>query len=96
MARPPVPPEAQPYLQYLPTIAEYIRKDRRPSRGELSLIRMFAPGAFQALRTLTYEQLVAYVAPYEADPQFADYVQLVRSERGRAWITAVLEDVRTM
>ena len=96
MASPPIPPEARPFLQYLPTIANYIRANRRPSRGELSLLRMFAPGAFQTLRSLTYEEIVAYTSPYETDPQFADYVRLVKSDQGRAWITAVLADVRTM
>ena len=96
MASPPIPPEAQPFLQYLPAVAGYIRANRRPSRGELSLLRMFAPGAFQTLRSLTYEEIVAQASPYEADPQFADYVRLVKSDQGRAWITAVLADVRTM
>ena len=96
MASPAVPPEARPFLQYLPTIAEYIRANRRPSRGELSLLRMFAPGAFQTLRALTYEEIVAFASPYEANPQFTEYVRLVKSSQGRAWIAAVLEDIRTM
>jgi len=96
MASPPIPPEAQQFLQYLPTIANYIRANRRPSRGELSLLRMVAPGAFLTLRSLTYEEIVAYASPYETDPQFVDYVRLVKSDQGRAWITAVLADVRTM
>jgi hypothetical protein len=57
---------------------------------------VFAPGAFQTLRSLSYEEIVAFASPYEADPQFAEYVRLVKSDQGRAWITAVLEDVRTM
>lgn len=93
---PAVPPEARQFLQYLPTIAEYIRKNRRPSRGELSLLRTFVPQAFGALRTLTYEQIVEFAAPYEVDPQFTEYVRLVKSDQGRAWIVAVLEDVRKM
>lgn len=96
MAAPPVPPETRPFLQYLPTIANYIRANRRPSRGELSLLRMFAPGAFQTLRSLSYEEIVTFTSPYEADPQFAEYVRLVKSDQGRVWITAVLADVRTM
>jgi len=96
MAAPPIPQDARAFLQYLPTIANYIRANRRPSRGELSLLRVFAPGAFQTLRSLSYEEIVAFASPYEADPQFAEYVRLVNSDQGRAWITAVLEDVRTM
>jgi len=30
------------------------------------------------------------------DPQFTEYVRLVKSDQGRAWIVAVLEDVRKM
>lgn len=77
-------------------IADYIRTNRRPSRGELGLLRTFAPGAFRTLRTLTYDQIVEFATPYEGDPKFAEYVRLVKSDSGRAWITAVLEDVRTM
>lgn len=96
MTTPAVPPEAQPFLQYLPTIAGYIRTNRRPSRGELSLLRMFVPGAFQTLRSLTYEQIVEYVSPWSSDPDLSEYVKLVKSEQGRAWVAAVLEDIRTM
>jgi len=96
VSAPAIPPEAGPFLQYLPMIADYIRKNRRPSRGELSLLRTFVPQAFSALRTLTYEQILEFAAPYEADPQFTEYIRLVKSVQGRAWIIAVLEDVRRM
>ena len=96
MTTPPVPPEALPFLQYLPILADWIRKDRRPTRMELSLLRMFAPAAFRTLQTLSYEQIVEMTTPYEADPALGEYVSLVRSDRGRAWMTAVLADVRSM
>ncbi|HEV8594935.1 MAG TPA: hypothetical protein VGR51_05335 [Thermoplasmata archaeon] len=96
MATPPVPPEAKPFLQYLPTIAEYIRTNRRPSRGELSLLRTFAPGAFQMLKSLSYEEIVRLASSYETDPKLGVYVRLVKSEQGRAWVTAVLDDVKKM
>jgi len=96
MVTPPVPPEAQSFLQYLPMIAGFIRSNRRPSRGELSLLRTFAPGAFRTLRSLTYEQIVEYASPYEAHPELGGYVQLVKSDRGREWVTAVLVDIQTM
>ena len=91
-----VPPQAQPFLQYLPTLADWIRRDRVPTRGELSLIRMFAPDAFRSLQSLTYEELLAIASPYEADAELGAYVRLVKSDQGRAWVTKVLDVVRTM
>ena len=96
MTKPPVPPEAQPFLQYLPTLADWIRTGRRPTRGELSLLRTFAPGAFNTVKALTYEEIVALASPYETDPDLGVYVRLVKSEEGRAWMTAVLADVKAM
>lgn len=96
MSSPPVPPEARPFLQYLPTIAEWIRENRRPTRGELSLLRMFAPDAFRSLKGLTYEDVVALASPFETDPQLGQYVRLVKSDQGRAWLTSVLADVQRM
>lgn len=93
---PPIPPETQPFLRYLPTIAEFIRTDRRPSRGELSLVRMFAPDVFNGLRALTYEKIVELASPYEADEEFAPYVRLVKSGQGRAWLTDVLAQIKSM
>ncbi len=91
-----VPPEAQPFLQYMPMIADWIRKDRRPSRSELSLLRMFAPDAFRSLKVMTYDEIVALATPYETDPEYGEYVRLVKSEQGRRWVTAVLADIRAM
>ena len=96
MTTPPVLPEAQPFLQYLPILADWIRKDRRPTRMELSLLRMFAPAAFRTLQALSYGQIVEMTTPYEADPALGEYVKLVRSEQGRAWMMAVLVDVKAM
>ena len=96
MSPPAVPPEAQPFLRYLPTIAEWIRQNRRPTRGELSLLRMFAPDAFRSLKALSYEEIVRLADPFESDPQLGAYVKLVKSDQGRAWLTAVLADVRKM
>ena len=96
MATPPIPPEATPLLQYLPALAQFIRSNRHPSRGELSLLRMFAPTAFQAVKSLSYEQIVTMASPYEADPELGEYVKLVKSDQGRAWLTAVLDELRTM
>lgn len=96
MSTPDVPPEAKPFLQYLPTIAEYIRTNRRPSRGELAMLRAFAPGAFRTLRDLTYEEIVNLASSYETDPDLGVYVRLVMSDQGRAWVAAVLEDIKKM
>ena len=91
-----IPPDAQPFLQYLPMLADWIRKDRRPTRMELSLLRMFAPDAYRTVQALTYEQIVEMATPFEADASLGEYVRLVKSEQGRAWMTAVLADLRTM
>lgn len=91
-----MPPEAERFVQYIPTIADYIRRDRRPTRGELSLLRMFAPDAWRTLRTLTYEQIVEYASPYESHPEYGVYVALVKSEKGRSWITDVLGQIQKM
>lgn len=91
-----MPPEARQFLQYLPTIAEYIRANRRPSRGELSLLRTFAPAAFRGLKALTYEEIVSVASLYETDSELGVYVRLVKSDEGKAWITAVLADVKGM
>jgi len=96
MSTPPVPPQAQPFLQYLPTLADWIRRDRKPTRGELSLLRMFAPDAFRSLKSLTYEEIVALAIPFETDPELGAYVRLVKSDEGRSWLTSVLEDVKKM
>ena len=96
MSTPPVPPQAQPFLKYLPTFADWIRTNRRPTRLELSLLRRFAPDAFRTVQVLTYEEIVALAAPYETDPELGAYVRLVKSEQGRAWMTAVLDDVKAM
>ena len=96
MATPPVPPEAAPFLQYLPTLAEWIRTGRRPTRMELSLLRRFAPDAFRSVSALTYEEIVTLATPFEADPELGPYVRLVKSEQGRAWFAAVLADVKAM
>ena len=96
MSAPPVPAEAQPFLQYLPTLADWIRKDRRPTRMELSLLRMFAPTAFRTIQSMTYDQIVTTASPFEADPTLGAYVKLLKSAQGRAWMTAVLADVQSM
>ena len=96
MSTPPVPPQAQPFLQYLPTLADWIRRDRKPTRGELTFLRMFVPDAFRSLKALTYEEIVALATPFETDPELGAYVRLVKSDEGRLWLTSVLEDVKKM
>lgn len=96
MTGPPVPPEAQRFLQYLPMLADWIRKNRLPTPGELSLLRMFAPDAFRTVKALTYEQIVAMTSPFEEDPALGEYVKLIKSEQGHAWMTAVLSEVQKM
>ena len=96
MSAPEIPPEARSFLRYLPMIAEYIRTNRRPSQGELSLLRMFLPDAFRQLRELTYERIVAMVSPYESHPEVGVYVRLVKTEQGRAWIEDVLARIKSM
>jgi hypothetical protein len=96
MATPSVPPEAKPFLQYLPMIANLIQTNRRPSRGELSLLRMFAPDAFRRLKALSYEEVVVLSSPYESDPKLGEYVRLVKSDQGRAWLTDVLAQIHSM
>ena len=96
MPTPPVPPNAQPFLQYLPAFADWIRTGRRPTRMELSMLRTFAPAAFRTVRALTYEEILVLAAPYERDPELGIYVRLIKSDEGRAWMTAVLADVKAM
>ncbi len=84
------------FLQYLPTLGDWIRRGRRPTRGELSLLRMFAPAAYRTVKSLTYDEIVAMATPYEADPNLGEYVKLVKSPQGRDWLNAVLADLRTM
>ena len=96
MSAPAVPPEAKPFLRYLPTLAEFIRSGRRPTRGELVLLRTFAPDAFRVVRALTYDEIVVLATPYETDPELGVYVRLVKSDQGRAWLGAVLDEVKKM
>lgn len=96
MGAPAIPDDAKPLLQYLPMIANFIRSDRRPSRGELSMLRSFAPDAFRRLRALSYDEIVGLVSPYESDPELGVYVRLVKSDQGRKWLTDVLALIRAM
>jgi hypothetical protein len=89
-----IPANARQYLSYLPTIAGYIRSGRPPSPFELSMLRMFAGEAYQALRDLSYEQLAAAIRDYGADPQYGGYVQLALSPQGEAWIRDALARIR--
>lgn len=92
----PVPAEAKPFLQYLPMLANFIQANRRPTRGELSLLRSFAPDAFRRLKALTYDEIITLSSPYETDAELGVYVRLVKSEQGRAWLTDVLAQVQSM
>jgi hypothetical protein len=93
---PPVPDEAKPFLQYLPMLGSFIQSNRRPTRGELTLLQVFAPDAFRRLKSLTYDEIITLASPYEADPEFGVYVRLVKSDQGRAWITDVLTQMHSM
>jgi len=96
VSAPPIPDEAKPFLQYLPMLANFIQSNRRPTRGELSLLRAFAPDAFRRLKALSYEEIVTLTSPFEADPSFAVYVRLVKSEQGRGWLTDVIAQIQSM
>ena len=96
MTTPPIPDEARPFVQYLPMLSNFIQSNRKPTRGELSLLRTFAPDAFRRLRGLTYEEIILLSSPFETDPEFGVYVRLVKSEQGRAWITDVLAQIQSM
>lgn len=96
MSTPPVPDEAKPLLQYLPMIANFIQTNRKPTRGELSLLRSFAPDAFRRLRALSYEEIITLTSPYETDPELGVYVRLVKSDQGRLWLTDVLGQIQSM
>lgn len=89
-----IPASVRQYLSYLPTIAGYIRTGRPPSPFEISMLRMFAGEAYQALRTLSYEQLAAAIREYANDPQFGGHVQLALSPQGEAWIRDALARIR--
>ena len=96
VSAPPIPDEAKPFLQYLPMLANFIQSNRRPTRGELSLLRTFAPDAFRRLKALTYEEIVTLASPYETDSEFGVYVRLVKSEQGRAWLADVIAQIQSM
>jgi len=93
---PTIPDEAKPFVQYLPMLANFIQSNRKPTRGELSLLRTFAPDAFRRLKALTYDEIVTLASPYETDAEFGVYVRLVKSEQGRAWLTDVLAQIQSM
>lgn len=89
-----IPAGARQYLSYLPTIAEYIRAGRPPSSFEISMLRMFAADAYNALRGLTYEDLAGAIRAYADDPEFGGYVRLALSPQGEAWIRDALTRLR--
>lgn len=89
-----IPPGAERYLSYLPTIASYIQSGRPVSAFEISMLRMFAPDAYNALRGLTYEELAAAIRPYVDEPQYGGYVRLALSPQGERWIRDALQRIR--
>lgn len=58
------------------------------------MLRMLAGDAYQALRTLSYEQLATLIREYGNDPQYGGYVQLALSPQGEAWIRDALARIR--
>ncbi len=88
-----IPPGAERYIQYLPQIAGYIRSGRPISGIELGLLQGFAPDAYQALRTLTYDELASGIRPYVNDPKFGEYVRLALSAKGEQWIRDTLRKI---
>ena len=92
----PIPDEARPFVQYLPMLSNFIQTNRRPTRGELTLLRMFAPDMFRRLQGLTYEEIITLASPFEEDAEYGVYVRLVKSDPGRAWITDVLAQIKSL
>jgi hypothetical protein len=88
-----VPPGAERYIQYLPQIAGFTLSGRQISGIELGLLQGFAPDAYQALRSLTYEELAAGIRAYANDPRFGEYVRLALSTKGEQWIRDTLRKI---
>ena len=88
-----IPIGAERYIQYLPQIAGFIRSGRAISGIEIGLLQGFAPDAYQALRSLTYEELAAGIRPFVNDPKFGEYVRLALSAKGEQWIRDTLRKI---
>lgn len=86
-----IPPRAMQYLKYLPTIADWIKTNKQISGPEMVVFKIFFSEPYRMLKGTTYEQIRDIITPYQNDPGYGEYVRLVLSSQGEAWLRYAID-----
>jgi len=85
-----IPSEAEKYLKHLPTIANWIRTNKRISGIEMALFKTLYGEVYRFLKQTTYEKIREVISPYQNDAQYGNYVRSALSPQGEQWIRYAL------
>lgn len=86
-----IPQGAMKYLKYLPTIAKWVKTNKRISKLEMRIFKMLFSEPYRLLKSETYEQIRDVITPYKNDPNFGEYVRIALSSKGEAWLRYAIE-----
>jgi hypothetical protein len=86
-----IPPQAAQYLKHLPTIANWIQKNKRISGFDMAVFKIAYPEQYRFLKVVTYEQMAEAISPYKDDARYGHYIQLALSPQGEQWLRHALD-----
>jgi len=89
-----IPPEAQKYLKHIPTIANWVQKNKQISGLEMALFKAAYKEPYLLLKQTTYEEIRRIITPYQNDPQYGNYVRIALSPQGESWLKYALDLIR--
>ena len=73
-------------MMYLPAVAGWIEKGEDITEADVKNLKKVVPDHLEFGLTTKFEEVVKMNEKYVGDPALKEYVQILLSDRGKAWL----------